>query len=56
MPALKVKGKKLHTYYNTDILKSEVSTLYRIDGDVSDANTIVYKDGSAIFKIFFSRS
>ena len=29
------------------------STLCRIDGDVSDANTKVYGDGSTILKILF---
>ena len=33
--------------------RASTHKLCRIDGDVSDANTKVYGDGSAVFKIFF---
>ena len=37
------------------VLESAVALSYGIDWDVSDTNTKVYGDGSAIFFIFFLR-
>ena len=44
---------KVNIIFSELIIKLILIRECRIDGDVSDANTKVYGDGSAIFKILF---